>query len=304
MSFRENLIRYYLIINRLRRQDATFKEIDEFLKRESELRGYNLRKSKRTIQRDIEDINSIFDVNIHFNFRQGVYTIASKEDHYDKNLRMVEALDLFNALKITENISSSIHFEKRSSRGTENLNGLLHAIQNLVFVSFIYNPFKDEKTIHKIVKPFALKEFKNRLYLIAHDPKYNYLKVYALDRITNLEITNNKFCIPSDFNVEDHFKYSFGIMNTVGNNPQEIILSFEPLQGKYIKSLPLHHTQKVISESNNELRIKLYLVITYDFVMEILSFGSKVKIIEPLNLIEEIKKNLMDSLEHYTGLKP
>lgn len=304
MSIRENLIRYYLIINRLRRQDATFKELDEFLKSESELRGYNLRKSKRTIQRDIEDINSIFDIDIHYNFRQGVYTIVKNEGHYDKNLRMVEALDLFNALKITENISSSIHFEKRSLSGTENLNGLLHAIQNVVLVSFIYNPFKDEKAIHKIVKPYALKEFKNRWYLIAHDPNDNYIKVYALDRLTNLEITNNKFRIPSDFNVENHFKNSYGIMNSVGVNPQEIILSFEPLQGKYIKSLPLHHTQMVISESNNELRIKLYLVITYNFVMEILSFGSKVKIIEPLSLIDEIKKNLMDSLKQYTELKP
>jgi predicted DNA-binding transcriptional regulator YafY len=304
MSIRENLKRYYLIINRLRRKDSTFKELDEFLQKESEWSGYNLRKSKRTIQRDIEDINSIFDLSIHYNFKQGVYTIANDEGNYDKNIRMVETLDLFNALKITENISSSVHFEKRSSSGTENLNGLLHAIQNLVLVSFLYNPFKDEKTIHRIVKPYALKEFKNRWYLIAHDPNDNHLKVYALDRLTNLEITNNKFLIPTDFNVEDHFKYSFGIMNTIGNNPQKIILSFEPLQGKYIKSLPLHHTQVVISESNNELRIKLYLVITYDFVMEILSFGSKVKIIEPQILIDEIKKNILDSLEQYPGLKP
>jgi hypothetical protein len=50
-------------------------------------------------------------------------------------------------------------------------------------------------------------------------------------------------------------------------------LSFDDYQGKYIKSLPLHESQQTISDSENELQIKLKLYITHDFIMELLSYG-------------------------------
>lgn len=300
MSVRENIRRYYLIINRLRRDDATFKEIDDYLRQESELQGIDLRKSKRTIQRDIEVINSIFGLNIHFDFKRGIYKLDYDDEHSEKNNRMVEALDLFNALKVSENISGSIHFEKRSLRGTENLNGLLHAIQNSVFVRFQYNPFTHEKTIIRNVQPYALKEFRYRWYLIAHDTDDNHTKVYALDRLTNLEITQRKFRIPSDFSIDNLFKNSFGIINTNGINPEIVIISMTPAQFKYFNTLPLHHSQEVILKSDNEIRIKLLLVITPDFIMELLSYGTKIKIIEPKELIDEIRRSLLSSLEQYS----
>ncbi len=71
---------------------------------------------------------------------------------------------------------------------------------------------------------------------------------------------------------------------------QEIILSFEPGQGKYIVSYPLHGSQKVIIDNEKELRVSLYLFITHDFIMELLSFGDKVKVIQPQSLIDDLKQ--------------
>lgn len=87
------------------------------------------------------------------------------------------------------------------------------------------------------------------------------------------------------------YRYCFGIINANEGTPQEIILSFNPLQGKYIKSLPLHETQQILIDSNEELRIQLKLFITHDFVMELLSHGNTVKVMQPQILIDEVKSN-------------
>ena len=81
--------------------------------------------------------------------------------------------------------------------------------------------------------------------------------------------------------------------------PQEIILSFNAFQGKYIKSLPLHETQQVLIDNKNELQIKLKLYVTHDFVMELLSFGDNVKVLKPQSLITEIKHAYQNALKQY-----
>ena len=71
--------------------------------------------------------------------------------------------------------------------------------------------------------------------------------------------------------------------------PQDIILSFDPFQGKYIKTLPLHESQQILIDNKDELQLKLNLYLTYDFIMELLSYGEKVKVLKPRSLANEIK---------------
>jgi predicted DNA-binding transcriptional regulator YafY len=99
--------------------------------------------------------------------------------------------------------------------------------------------------------------------------------------------------------VNAYFANCFGIIAPDGQTTEEVVLSFTPDQGKYIKSLPLHHSQQILKNNSNEFRIRLNLVVTFDFVMEILSYGPEVKIIEPLTLKNEIKRKLQESLSHY-----
>ena len=163
--------------------------------------------------------------------------------------RRLEAFDTFNALKIGDSTSSLIHFEKRRPQGTENLFGLLHAIKNNLQINFTYQKFWEDQTTERSVHPLALKEFKNRWYLLSKDLKGGAVKTFALDRLTNLDITRIKFKPSPDFDIEGQFRYCFGIISPTDDEPQEIILSFTPFQGKYIKTLPLHHTQQILVDT-------------------------------------------------------
>ena len=302
MSKREAISRYNLILKRIRKNPATWSEISAFLKSESELQEYNFDISKRTFQRDLNDIRSIYNIDIECHPSNNKYYIENNSEP-GVSERILEAFDTFNALNISDRISNHIHFEKRRPQGTENLHGLLHAIKNMIQVSFSYQKFWEDVVTQRYAEPYALKEFKNRWYVLAKDLKDNQVKSFALDRLTDLGITKKRFQLPDDFNVNEHYKYSFGIISPEDNKPEEIVLSFEPFQGKYIKTLPLHETQEVMIDNEKELRIKLKLFVTLDFVMEVLSYGSRVKVISPLSLVDEIKSALTESLANYKSIK-
>ncbi|ALO14096.1 hypothetical protein L21SP5_00417 [Salinivirga cyanobacteriivorans] len=298
MSQREVLARYNLIIKKLRKNPANFAEIAAYLAFESELQGYNFNVSKRTFQRDLEDIRSLYNIDIQYNFSSRSYFI-DYEEQPDANERILEAFDTFNALNLTDRLSNYIHFEKRRPQGTENLYGLLHAIKNQMRINFTYQKYWEGKMTNRHAEPYALKEFRNRWYVLANDLKDRQIKSFALDRLTELEITKKQFQLPHDFDVNDHYKYSFGIISPNADKPQEVILSFNAFQGKYIKSLPFHESQEILIDNEKELRIKLTIFITHDFFMELLSYGENLKVIQPDNLINDLKSTFQNVLKLY-----
>lgn len=298
MSKRESISRYNLIINKLRKRPSTFKEISDYLKLESEIQSYNFDIALRTFQRDVQDILSIYNIEIKYNTSQKVYFIKNQEQP-EMNERILEAFDTFNALNISDRLSNHIYFEKRRPAGTENLYGLLHAIKNRVQIKFSYHKFWEEEISQRTVEPYALKEFKNRWYILSKDLKDNNIKSFALDRLSNIEITKRVFEFPTTYNVEEHYRYCFGIISPNDEKPQEIVLSFTPFQGKYIKTLPLHATQQVLLDNENELQISLKLCLTHDFIMELLSLGNNMKVLQPKLLAEIIKDEHKKAFSQY-----
>lgn len=298
MSKREAIARYNLIIKKLRKQPSSFSEISDYLNDESYWQDYNFNISIRTFQRDLEDIRSLYSIEIKYSFKDKVYYIENEAEP-EVNERALEAFDIFNALNIVDGLSEFIHFEKRRPQGTDNLYGLIHAIKNRFQISFVHQKYWENESTERTVEPYALKEFKNRWYVLANDLKDNKVKSFALDRLADLEVTKKKFHYPNDFNINEYYKHCFGIISPKEHIPQEVILSFTPYQGKYIKSLPLHESQQILIDNEEELRIKLTLFVTYDFFMELLSYGANVKVIEPENLISDIKKSLKATLKQY-----
>lgn len=307
MSKKGYISRYMLIVKKLKAKPySSYKELQGYIENQSEYLQMqddtlNIASSKRTLQRDFREIRNIFGIDIEYSRTYKGYFISQNEAENMNFQRMIEAFDLYSSLTQAQDLKPFIHLEKRRPQGTENLYGLIHAIKNKVQVKFTYQKFSDEKIIHPTVEPQALKEFKNRWYVLAKDPSDGFTKSYGLDRLKNLEITNVKFQPPVNSDVEQNFRYCFGIMSPNEGEPQDIMLSFEPMQGNYIKTLPLHETQKIIADNKDGLIIGLKLFITIDLIMELLSYGDSVKVLEPKSLIEEIKAAHLRSFNQYEG---
>lgn len=296
MSKRGYISRYLLILKKLKvKPYSTYEELQTYIENQFDylqMQDDNLQIgfSKRTLQRDIKEIRNVFGIDIEYSKSQKGYFISQNENENMNFQRMMEAFDMFNSLNLAQNLTPFIHLEKRRPQGTENLYGLLHAIKNKLQIKFTYQKFWEEELSQRLVEPYALKEFKNRWYIMAKDSKDNNIKSFALDRLTNLEITNLNYQYPDNYSIEQSYRYCFGIISPNDEEPQDIILSFDPFQGKYIKTLPLHDTQQVLVDNDEEMKIKLKLCLTHDLVMELLSFGDNMKVIEPKSLADQIKQ--------------
>lgn len=298
MSKKQFIKRHHLIINKLRANPCSFKDLQNFLEKNSIADDDNYMISKRTFERDVKEIWEIYKIEIEYNRSQNCYEIINDADEL-KNDRLIESFQIFNALRISDSVSNHIIIEKRKPLGTENMHGLLHAIKNQHQIQFRHESFWNNNTKQiRTVFPLALKEARNRWYLVAQDPKDTVFKTFGLDRIFDLEILRKHFEYPKNFNPEEKFKYSFGII-TDQTKPEKIKLWLSNNQANYIKSLPLHLSQKVISENENECIIELFMSPTYDFIMELLSIGKEVKVLEPKSLQDEIKRKLSDALNQY-----
>ena len=305
MSKRGYISRYSLILKRLQAKPySTYEELENYIERQYDYlrendESLNLGFSKRTLQRDIKEIRQTFGIDIQFSSKDKGYCIAQSETENQNFERMIEAFDMFNSLNMAQDLQPFILLEKRRPQGTENLYGLLHAIKNRLRIKFSDQKFWEDEITQRIAEPYALKEFKSRWYILAKDLKDGRVKTFALDRLTNLEITKQKFQFPRDYDVEESYRYCFGIISPDDEKPAEIILSFDPIQGKYIKTLPLHQTQEVLIDDEDELRIKLKLCITHDFLMELLSFGDNVKVIQPKSLANQVKAAHKAAFDQY-----
>lgn len=298
MSKKQFIKRHHLIINKLRANPCSFKDLQNFLEKNSIADDDNYMISKRTFERDVKEIWEIYKIEIEYNRSQNCYGIINDADEL-KNDRLIESFQIFNALRISDSVSNHIIIEKRKPLGTENMHGLLHAIKNQYQIEFRHESFWNNNTKQiRTVFPLALKEARNRWYLVAQDPKDTVFKTFGLDRIFDLEILRKHFEYPKNFNPEEKFIYSFGII-TDETKPEKIKLWLSHYQANYIKSLPLHLSQKVISENENECIIELFMSPTYDFVMELLSIGKEVKVLEPKSLQDEMKRKLSDALNQY-----
>lgn len=305
MSKRGYISRYLLILKKLKAKPySTYEELQSYIENQLDYMQMqddtlNIGLSKRTLQRDIREIRNIFGVDIEYSKAAKGYFISQSEMENMNFQRMIEAFDMFNSLNIAQDLAPFIYLEKRRPQGTENLYGLLHAIKNKLQIKFSYQKFWEKEISQRIAEPLALKEFKSRWYVMAKDKKDENIKSFALDRLTNLQITNTKFEFPKNNTIENTYRYCFGIISSNDEEPQEIILSFDPTQGKYIKTLPLHDTQQILADNDVELKIKLKLCITHDLVMELLSFGDNLKVIQPAVLAEQIKTAHENAFRQY-----
>jgi predicted DNA-binding transcriptional regulator YafY len=305
MSKRAYISRYLLIIKKLKTKPySTSKELQSYLERQIEHlqmqdETLNMGSSKRTLQRDIKEIKNLFGIDIEYSKISKGYFINQGEKEQSNFQRMMEAFDIFNSLNMAEDMAPFIYVEKRTPQGTENLYGLMHAIKNKLQIIFAYQKFWEDEISERIAEPYAIKEFKSRWYLMARDSKDGHIKSFGLDRLSQLEITNTPFQFSTLNNIEENYRYCFGIISPTDEEVQTIVLSFDPVQGKYIKTLPLHSTQQILVDDENELQVQLKLYVTHDFIMELLSHGDSVKVIKPKSLIKQLRAVYQNALKQY-----
>ncbi|MFK7032557.1 helix-turn-helix transcriptional regulator [Flavobacterium oreochromis] len=289
--------RYLYIIDRLQSVPSSFQELQGYvmIRLERDDLGRDFDFSIRTFDRDKKDIFDLFGILIQYNRKDKVYYIEDEIED-TSSTRMIEAFSIHQALKDGNKITPSVYLESRKSSGTHLMNGLLYAIQNHFQISFTHTKFWDVEITTRTVKPIAVKESQHRWYLIAFDNKDGQLKNFGFDRISDLRISDIKFK-PILFDIEKEYRHAFGVETYAP--AQKVVLEFTWQQGNYIKSFPLHSSQKVLSDTDNALLVELFIHPTNDLIMELMRFGAEVKVVEPEVLRNTIKDRVTEMIKLY-----
>ena len=279
---------------------ASFAEIKTYIERRFDDKGDPYDYGERTFERDKQNITYERNIKLDYDRNRNVYTVDWDELDEQQNQQM-ESDWLLEALRLSPYQKHFMHFQKRPTRGFNWLYGLIYAIENHHLLHFSYHKFREDTRTPHTVQPYALKEFDYHWYLLAHDTANNTEKppmsVFALDRITDLDILKKTFT-PMPFDVEAHFKNAFGII-ALPQAPHDITLRFDRHQGNYVKVRPLHPTQEVVTDNDQELIIRLKLTPSYDFDQKLLSLGNRVQVLSPQWYREHIMMRLRQALEMY-----
>ena len=290
--------RYLYVIDRLRSRPSNFTELQAYVIRKLENEDIDtpFEYSIRTFERDKKDILTLFGISIEYNRKDKAYYIDEDEIEDQSVTRMIDVFSIHHALQEGNKLSPSVFLEKRKSLGTENIHGIIHAIQNGVMLKFTHQKHWKDDITQREVKPIAIKESQQRWYLIAWDKKDEKIKTFGLDRITDLIITDTKFK-PISYNVEKEFKHAFGVETY--EKEEKILLEFTRQQGNYIKSFPLHESQRILEEDEESIWVEIYIHPTNDIKMELLKYGSNVKVVSPISLQNEMKKRILEMTKLY-----
>jgi predicted DNA-binding transcriptional regulator YafY len=275
--------------------------------------------SKRTFHYDIELMRSLpprgFDAPIEV--KDGYYFYEDPDFSIDNTaLTETDIETINNALTLLNNFSKLsineelalvkakllgevsnqtnkepiILFEQREVKGAEFISPLFKKINEYSAIALTYKSFRAEHANTFIVHPYLLKQYNHRWYLIGYSSTHQNIGLYSLDRIENIQNTEEKFIPNKFFNPDTYFNNIIGVTIPENEDIREIKIKVYSAQVPYVLTKPIHSSQKVISESKEYAIISLSIIPNYEFFSRILSFGNELEILEPGEIREIVIK--------------
>ena len=255
--------------------------------------------ARRTFYNYRQGILDTFNVAVECDQGTFEYYIDTSGSEQDGRLRnwLLDAASMSGMLSDSHGVSDRIVLaDVPSARG--NLPGVIQAMKESCRLCFSYRAYNRVNTKRNIVvEPYFVRIFKQLWYVIGYNIKDAMIKTYSLDRMSDVTIRNEHFEVPAGFSAADYFKDCFGIMQSKGE-PKDVVLKASSNQAKYFRALPLHHSQSEEVHDSYSL-FHYHLLITYDFIQEILSHGSQVEVIAPPELKAMVVNELRTALANY-----
>lgn len=264
--------------------------IDDNLNEHKPLSRTTFYRLRQAIE-DMFDIIIECDANDHYQYY--IRNPKILKDHTTQNW-MLQTLTVNNILIDSLSIKDRLVLEE-IPEGLDYLQTIIKAIKSNHQLTMTHQSFEASEAKTMFIEPYCLKLFRQRWYLLGKtSPNYNELRIYALDRVTSLEETDQSFTLDPDFQAEDFFRHFFGTFT--GETPTRIVLRAYGKMIPLLRTLPKHHTQKEIVTTDQYSDFEYFMAPTFDFRQEILREGSELVVLEPESfrkvLTTEIKKTL------------
>lgn len=253
---------------------------------------------ERTFHRYKDAIQEMFQIDIRYNKSRGYY-IENTEDIQRDELRqwLIGTFAVENLIGESSELRRHILLEDIPS-GQRHLTPIIEAMRDGVKIRIMYQSFHSAEPSTFILAPYCVRVFRQRWYVLGTSEKGKELRLYGLDRILNTERTTTPFVLPQNFDAEAFFANGYGV--TVDERKPEIVrISVDAYQANYLRSLPIHPSQEETERNNDYSVFQFFIVPTYEFIKELLSYGGTLEVLSPKWLRKEMKQEARTMNEIY-----
>ena len=275
--------RYIWLVDLInRRKYVSFKEISEAWMR-SPLNETGDPLSERTFFNHKDAIAGMFGIEILNDRSLGFYIGRSDVGSDETSDWMLHTLCLNNVLLENADMKDRILMEKVPS-SERFLTDIISAMRDFRVTRLCYQSFRHPEPFCFNVRPYCVKYLKQRLYLLGVSDLGR--RIYSFARFVDMEELEEHFEIPKGFDAEEYFGNYFGVI--IGEEPEDVKIRVVPDQVKYIRTLPMHGSQRETVQEDGSSVFSYHIAPTFDFVQEILSHGADVEVLDPAELRDSV----------------
>lgn len=258
--------------------------------------------SRRTFNNHREAVEDVFGIRIECNRSTNRYFIGGSEDvsdEYAENAWLINTFTVNNMLSLgKERLSGRIAVEDIPS-GHRHLTTVLEAMTENLEIVISYCKYTSSEASEYTLRPYAVKEFAKRWYIIGHCVERDGLRVYGLDRILSMEVTARRFRMPRRFDVDELFATSFGIYIPEGPG-QTIRFRTSPTEARYLRDLPVHSSQNETAADEEHVTFEIFVCPNKALIMEFCKYGSRLEVLSPAPVREAVAAELRKAAGIYT----
>ena len=227
-----------------------------------------------------------------------VIEMLSKYRHHPNYIWVEEVIERINSnLHLQEQYARPIvsFGQNKLLRGIAYFSPLFNAIKNKTVLQIKYRPFSPDNEFIYTIHPYFLKQYNERWFLFGLNEKENILYNLALDRIEGIETTNNDY---QDTGIDFENEYFGNVIGVTFPQDEEAIdiwLNVSKKRWGYLRTKPLHASQKLIENATNSeyITVKIHVIPNNELYSNLLFYGDDVVVIKP----KKIRKNLLSIIE-------
>ncbi|MCL4531068.1 MAG: CRISPR-associated helicase Cas3', partial [Chloroflexi bacterium] len=136
------------------------------------------------------------------------------------------------------------------------------------------------------IEPYAVGQ---TTHVIGHDNATGKMRTLKIERIERLELTNDRYEIPADFDPRNFLSDAWGIWYTE-KEPVEVMLKFHPRVALRVRETRWHRSEGETELSDGSILWKAKIAEPQEMVPWIRAWGADCEVVEPKELRDELMK--------------
>jgi predicted DNA-binding transcriptional regulator YafY len=158
-----------------------------------------------------------------------------------------------------------------------------------------YHSKSSDRTKSYLIHPYRLAYAQGALYLLAYVPDYREVRTFAVERIRDLSLLEERFTALEEL-PDEAFPHSLGVHS---GTPECVEIEFQPAAAEYVRARTWHPSQQIRETAGGSLLVTLTVCLDHALRSWILSFGPFARVLSPDRLAREIAAQIEEARALY-----